>query len=67
MSESIHADLSNLIVECDKIIGLAMEGFHFAPEALKKTWGRLIDRTLDERLRLMALRDEIQHQIQHGH
>jgi len=51
-------ELDLLITELDKVTSLAMEGFHHAPEGKKKPWGRLIDKSLDERLRLKALRGD---------
>lgn len=53
----MKSDCINLIAECDKNLALLRESWLEAQVEKKPRWLHLIDQSLDERLRLMAMRD----------
>ncbi len=51
-------NILSLIVNVDRALSITREHWMHAPECDKAHWMRKIDGFLDERLRLMAVRDE---------
>lgn len=53
----MKAEYLKLIAECDKNLSLLRESWLESPLQKKARWLGLINQALDERIRLMALRD----------
>jgi hypothetical protein len=60
MSKNISLEYENLIRQLDSLLGLMRTEYLEAGIKNKKKWERKIDDALDERLRLMNLRDSNQ-------
>lgn len=53
----MKSEYLKLIVECDKNLALLRESWMESPVEKKPRWMGLINQALDERFRLMTLRD----------